>query len=253
MSMQLGWDATHPEEIELNQLESNRRDATSNETHAYNNQSNKRETPRETYQSNTSMCHMCCGCADSIPFDHFRSIPAASTPLHSTHPPLFHCNHTHLAPPPPSPSLLPSSLLMSDVSLPPAGSSSPSYAGIPAGVGAAALSASLGPAGTADVNKVDSWIAQLMNCKHLTEADVQELCTKAREVLSLESNVQGVRCPVTVCGDIHGQFHGQRKCVHERGTERHQGNRARDVIRHLARPLTRVLVLSVCLCAFRSS
>lgn len=90
--------------------------------------------------------------------------------------------------------------------LPPAGTPSlPSSAGIPAGAGAAALSSSFGPSGTADVNKVDGWIAQLMNCKHLTESDVQELCVKAREVLSLESNVQGVRCPVTVCGDIHGQ------------------------------------------------
>jgi len=25
--------------------------------------------------------------------------------------------------------------------------------------------------------------------------------------LSKETNVQPVRCPVTVCGDIHGQFH----------------------------------------------
>ena len=94
---------------------------------------------------------------------------------------------------------------MSDVSLPPAGLAS--TAGIPAGSNAAALSASFGPSGTADVNKVDGWVAQLMQCKHLSEADVLELCTKAREVLSLESNVQPVRCPVTVCGDIHGQFH----------------------------------------------
>jgi serine/threonine-protein phosphatase 2A catalytic subunit len=30
---------------------------------------------------------------------------------------------------------------------------------------------------------------------------------KARDILSNESNVQEVRCPVTVCGDVHGQFH----------------------------------------------
>ena len=30
---------------------------------------------------------------------------------------------------------------------------------------------------------------------------------QAREILVEESNVQGVKCPVTVCGDIHGQFH----------------------------------------------
>jgi len=32
-------------------------------------------------------------------------------------------------------------------------------------------------------------------------------CVQAREILHEESNVQPVRCPVTVCGDIHGQFH----------------------------------------------
>jgi serine/threonine-protein phosphatase 2A catalytic subunit len=97
---------------------------------------------------------------------------------------------------------------MSLVALPPAGTPSlPSSAGIPAGANAPALAASFGPSGTADVSKVDGWIASLMQCKHLSEADVNELCTKAREVLSLESNVQPVRCPVTVCGDIHGQFH----------------------------------------------
>ena len=36
---------------------------------------------------------------------------------------------------------------------------------------------------------------------------MKKLCDKAREVLSNESNVQPVSCPVTVIGDVHGQFH----------------------------------------------
>ena len=32
-------------------------------------------------------------------------------------------------------------------------------------------------------------------------------CSQAREVLIEESNVQPVRTPVTICGDVHGQFH----------------------------------------------
>jgi len=31
--------------------------------------------------------------------------------------------------------------------------------------------------------------------------------TQAREILESEENVKPVKCPVTVCGDIHGQFH----------------------------------------------
>ena len=67
-------------------------------------------------------------------------------------------------------------------------------------------------------------------CKPLSEKDVEGLCAKAKEILSEESNVQMVKCPgmfdtvfplrtvvgivtvewfpiVTVCGDVHGQFH----------------------------------------------
>jgi len=32
-------------------------------------------------------------------------------------------------------------------------------------------------------------------------------CAQAKEILSQEPNVVNVRSPVTVCGDIHGQFH----------------------------------------------
>jgi len=55
--------------------------------------------------------------------------------------------------------------------------------------------------------QVDGWIEKLMGCNHLSENEVKELVAKAREILENEVNVQPVRCPVTVCGDIHGQFH----------------------------------------------
>lgn len=33
------------------------------------------------------------------------------------------------------------------------------------------------------------------------------LITYARDIFILESNVREIPCPVTICGDIHGQFH----------------------------------------------
>lgn len=66
---------------------------------------------------------------------------------------------------------------------------------------------SIAVADASSINQLDGWIETLMQCKQLNEADVQRLCEKAREILQDESNVQPVRCPVTVCGDIHGQFH----------------------------------------------
>ncbi|CAM9277134.1 unnamed protein product, partial [Hapterophycus canaliculatus] len=57
------------------------------------------------------------------------------------------------------------------------------------------------------VNCVDAWVTKLLDGKTLAETEVVQLCNKARDVLLEESNVQPVRCPVTVCGDVHGQFH----------------------------------------------
>ncbi|KXN90375.1 Serine/threonine-protein phosphatase 6 catalytic subunit [Leucoagaricus sp. SymC.cos] len=52
----------------------------------------------------------------------------------------------------------------------------------------------------------DKWIAQLMECQHLSEADMKLLCDHVRSILLEESNIQPVSSPVTICGDIHGQF-----------------------------------------------
>lgn len=45
---------------------------------------------------------------------------------------------------------------------------------------------------------LDRQIETLLECKIITEAEVKELCLKAREILVEESNVQRVDAPVTV-------------------------------------------------------
>jgi serine/threonine-protein phosphatase 2A catalytic subunit len=55
--------------------------------------------------------------------------------------------------------------------------------------------------------ELDAHISELLSCTPLSEADVKALCEKGKELLTEESNVQPVKCPVTVAGDIHGQFH----------------------------------------------
>ncbi|KAL4400271.1 phosphoprotein phosphatase PP4 catalytic subunit [Malassezia pachydermatis] len=54
---------------------------------------------------------------------------------------------------------------------------------------------------------IDEQIARLKKCQTLTEEEVKHICEKAREVLVEEGNIQKVDAPVTICGDIHGQFH----------------------------------------------
>ncbi|KAK4251492.1 Metallo-dependent phosphatase-like protein [Corynascus novoguineensis] len=57
------------------------------------------------------------------------------------------------------------------------------------------------------MSDLDRAIAQLRACRPIPEAEVRELCHKARELLIEEGNVVTVNAPVTICGDIHGQFH----------------------------------------------
>ncbi|KAH6667273.1 Metallo-dependent phosphatase-like protein [Halenospora varia] len=57
------------------------------------------------------------------------------------------------------------------------------------------------------MSDLDRAIAQLRTCRPIPEAQVRELCHKARELLIEEGNVVIVTAPVTICGDIHGQFY----------------------------------------------
>ena len=58
-----------------------------------------------------------------------------------------------------------------------------------------------------EFGEYDSMVATLLDHKFLPEKEVLQLCERARTLISEESNVHTVRCPVTVVGDIHGQFH----------------------------------------------
>lgn len=54
---------------------------------------------------------------------------------------------------------------------------------------------------------LDACIQQLLRKQLLHEALLREICEKTKEVLMRESNVVHVNAPVTVVGDIHGQFY----------------------------------------------
>ncbi|XP_053671368.1 serine/threonine-protein phosphatase 6 catalytic subunit [Anopheles nili] len=56
-------------------------------------------------------------------------------------------------------------------------------------------------------SELDQWIEIAKQCKYLPENDLKKLCDIVCELLMEESNVQPVSTPVTVCGDIHGQFY----------------------------------------------
>ncbi|KAJ3448891.1 serine/threonine-protein phosphatase [Anaeramoeba flamelloides] len=54
---------------------------------------------------------------------------------------------------------------------------------------------------------IDKQLETLKKCTYLPEHQLKQLCEKVKELLIEENNVQPVQSPVTVCGDVHGQFY----------------------------------------------
>ncbi|KAJ5075015.1 serine/threonine-protein phosphatase pp2a-related [Anaeramoeba ignava] len=52
----------------------------------------------------------------------------------------------------------------------------------------------------------EQWIEKLLECKFIPENIYKELCEKCKEILIEENNVHPIKSPVTICGNIHGQF-----------------------------------------------
>lgn len=57
------------------------------------------------------------------------------------------------------------------------------------------------------MQEIDNWLDTIQNGTILPERELRILCEKVKDLLIEESNVKQIRTPVTVCGDLHGQFH----------------------------------------------
>eukprot|EP00940_MAST-03C_sp_MAST-3C-sp2_P000025 g25.t1 len=57
------------------------------------------------------------------------------------------------------------------------------------------------------VQDIDKILEKLYKREHLSEATIKKVCDMAIEILTNEPNVKVVQAPVTVVGDVHGQFY----------------------------------------------
>ena len=64
-----------------------------------------------------------------------------------------------------------------------------------------------GPAKLSKSSGPDEWLQCALNNQHLPETTMKKLCEICKELLMEESNIQPVTTPVTICGDLHGQFY----------------------------------------------
>ena len=54
---------------------------------------------------------------------------------------------------------------------------------------------------------VDKWLETVKQCKPLSEKDMKAVSRAAIDIMLEEENVPSVSAPVSICGDIHGQFY----------------------------------------------
>jgi serine/threonine-protein phosphatase 6 catalytic subunit len=64
---------------------------------------------------------------------------------------------------------------------------------------------------------LDEWISLIKDCKYLPENHLKKLCAIVSEILIEEANIQPVPSPVTICGDIHGQFYDMEELFRHGG------------------------------------
>ena len=54
---------------------------------------------------------------------------------------------------------------------------------------------------------VDKCIEKARKGEKLSQATIDVLCAKVKEIFASEDNVQELRSPITLVGDVHGQFY----------------------------------------------
>ncbi|KRX02654.1 hypothetical protein PPERSA_11994 [Pseudocohnilembus persalinus] len=57
------------------------------------------------------------------------------------------------------------------------------------------------------IRELDNIITSIKQGKKIRESEVKQLCEKAKEIFVNEKNIIKLNSPITICGDIHGQFY----------------------------------------------